>query len=70
MKRGTSGVASPAGSGSPRETRRSDDGRIVRLHDAAAFEAMRKAGRLAAEVLDFIAPHVVPGVATGTLDRL
>ena len=49
---------------------RSDDGRVVRVHDAAAFEAMRKAGRLAAEVLDFIAPHVVPGVATGELDRL
>ena len=31
---------------------------------------MRKAGRLAAEVLDFIAPHVVPGVSTGTLDDL
>ncbi len=31
---------------------------------------MRIAGRLAAEVLDFIAPHVKPGVSTGTLDRL
>ena len=32
--------------------------------------AMRLAGRLAAEVLDFIAPHVRPGVTTGELDRL
>ena len=31
---------------------------------------MRVAGRLAAEVLDFIAPHVKPGVTTGHLDRL
>ena len=31
---------------------------------------MRRAGRLAAEVLDFIAPHVTPGVATGEIDRL
>jgi len=34
------------------------------------IEAMRLAGRLAAEVLDYIAPHVVPGVTTGELDRL
>ncbi|MBI3715155.1 MAG: type I methionyl aminopeptidase [Betaproteobacteria bacterium] len=31
---------------------------------------MRIAGRLAAEVLDFITPHVVPGVSTGKLDQL
>ena len=31
---------------------------------------MRVAGRLAAEVLDFIAPHVRPGTTTGELDRL
>jgi methionyl aminopeptidase len=31
---------------------------------------MRVAGRLAAEVLDFIAPHVEPGITTGELDRL
>jgi methionyl aminopeptidase len=31
---------------------------------------MRVAGRLAAEVLDFIAPHVRPGVTTGQLDRV
>jgi methionyl aminopeptidase len=33
-------------------------------------EKMRLAGRLAAEVLDFIAPHVKPGVTTGRLDKL
>ncbi|MBL0143130.1 MAG: type I methionyl aminopeptidase [Betaproteobacteria bacterium] len=33
-------------------------------------ESMRIAGRLAAEVLDFITPHVKPGVTTGHLDKL
>ncbi|WP_127477328.1 type I methionyl aminopeptidase [Sulfurivermis fontis] len=33
-------------------------------------EKMRVAGRLAAEVLEMIAPHVQPGVTTDTLDRL
>ena len=31
---------------------------------------MRVAGRLAAELLDFLAPHVQPGVTTGELDRI
>lgn len=31
---------------------------------------MRAAGKLAGEVLDFITPYVVPGVATDELDRL
>lgn len=34
------------------------------------IEKMRVAGRLAAEVLDFITPHVKPGVSTGELDQL
>ncbi len=42
----------------------------VRLHTPADFDGMRKAGRLAAECLDFITPHVVPGAVTGDLDRL
>ena len=42
----------------------------VPLHGPAEFATMRKAGRLAAEVIDFITPHVVPGVTTGALDRL
>jgi methionyl aminopeptidase len=42
----------------------------IRLHDAADFEGMRRAGRLAAETLDFIAPYVRPGISTGELDRL
>jgi len=31
---------------------------------------MRTAGRLAAEVLEMIEPHVIPGVSTGELDRI
>lgn len=42
----------------------------IKLHDAEAFEGMRKAGRLAAETLDMIAGHVKPGVTTEELDRL
>ncbi|MBM5811875.1 MAG: type I methionyl aminopeptidase [Gammaproteobacteria bacterium] len=33
-------------------------------------EAMRVAGRLAADVLDLIGPQVVPGITTGELDRI
>ncbi|MCB1748167.1 MAG: type I methionyl aminopeptidase [Gammaproteobacteria bacterium] len=42
----------------------------VSIKTAAEIEAMRTAGRLAAEVLDMIAPHVRPGVSTEELDRL
>jgi len=48
----------------------SGPGRSVKIHGPEAFEGMRRAGRLAAEVLDFIAPQVVAGVTTGELDRL
>jgi methionyl aminopeptidase len=43
---------------------------VVKLHGAEDFEGMARAGRLAAEVLDFITPHVEPGVTTGHLDAL
>ncbi len=46
------------------------DGRAVKLHGPADFEGMRRAGRLAAETLDFITPHVKPGVTTDQIDRL
>jgi methionyl aminopeptidase len=46
------------------------DDRMIVLHDAAAFDGMRAAGRLAADVLDMLVPHVVPGVSTLALDRL
>jgi methionyl aminopeptidase len=47
-----------------------EDVRTIKLHGPEAFEGMRRAGRLAAETLDFIIPHVRPGVTTGELDRL
>ncbi len=42
----------------------------IKLHGPAAFEGMRKAGRLAAEILDALAPFVQPGVTTGQIDDL
>ena len=42
----------------------------IKLHGAAAFEGMRKAGRLAAEALDALTEFVQPGVTTDRLDRL
>ena len=44
--------------------------RWVKTHSAEDFEGMRRAGRLAAETLDFITPHIGPDVTTGELDRL
>lgn len=34
------------------------------------IEKMRVVGKLAAELLDFIAPYIVPGITTGKLDQL
>jgi len=42
----------------------------VTIKSPEEIQKMRTAGRLAAEVLDFIADHVKPGVTTGELDRL
>ena len=42
----------------------------IQLHTAADFEPMRRAGRLAANLLDYITEYVVPGVTTNRLDQL
>jgi methionyl aminopeptidase len=42
----------------------------VHIHSKAEIEKMRATGRLAASVLEFIEPHVRPGVTTDDLDRL
>ncbi|UWX04456.1 type I methionyl aminopeptidase [Pseudoxanthomonas sp. NC8] len=42
----------------------------LHLKTPAEIEQMRVAGRLAAEVLEMIAPHVRPGVTTEELDQL
>ncbi len=54
---------------SEEETAARRDGSI-KLHGQAAFAGMRMAGRLAAATLDFITPHVNPGVTTAEIDRL
>jgi methionyl aminopeptidase len=51
-----------------RPTRRSEE--TARIHGPEDFDGMRRAGRLAAETLDYIVPHVRTGVSTGELDRL
>jgi methionyl aminopeptidase len=43
---------------------------VIKLHGSEGFEGMRRAGRLAAEILDALAPHVVPGATTAELDQL
>ena len=42
----------------------------IRIYDPADFAGMNRAGRLAAQILDDIAAHVVPGQTTGRLDEL
>ena len=42
----------------------------IPLKTPAEIEKMRVAGRLAAEVLQVVAPHVKPGVTTAELDRI
>ena len=39
------------------------------IHDKDNIISMRKAGKLAAEVLDYITPFIVPGITTETLDQ-
>ncbi len=50
--------------------RREEAQKQVRIYGPNAFEGMRRAGRLAAEALDYITPYVQPGVSTGELDRM
>ena len=42
----------------------------IKLYGPDGFIGMRAAGRLAAEILDALVPHVVPGVETQDLDRI
>ena len=42
----------------------------IDIKNSEDIQRMRVAGRLAAEVLDFITPHVKPGVTTDELDTL
>lgn len=42
----------------------------IKIKTAEELQKMRIAGRLAAEVLDMIAPHVIPGASTGELNQI
>src|SRR5437763_15437484 len=42
----------------------------ITTKDAAGIEGMRVAGRLASEVLDYLTPHIKPGITTRDIDRL
>ena len=42
----------------------------IKLHGPAGFAGMRAAGRCAAEILDALVPHVVPGVTTQEIDDI
>ncbi len=42
----------------------------ITYKDAQGVQGMRIAGRLASEVLDYLTPHVQPGVTTNALDKL
>ena len=42
----------------------------IPIHTADDFKAMRRAGRLAADVLDMISEHVEVGVSTAKLDKV
>jgi methionyl aminopeptidase len=46
------------------------DERQIKIHAPEDFEGMRKAGRLAAEVLDMLVPLVRPGITTEQLDKI
>jgi methionyl aminopeptidase len=45
------------------------EGKII-INSTEGFEGMRRAGKLAAEVLDYITPFVVPGTSTEELNVL
>lgn len=42
----------------------------IKIYEKSDFEGMRKAGKLAAECLDYITPFVKEGISTGELDDL
>ena len=42
----------------------------ISIKDESEINKMRIAGKLAAEVLEMIAPHVVPGITTNELDQI
>ncbi len=43
---------------------------VIKLHGAESFAGMRKAGALAATILDALAAQIAPGVTTGEIDAI
>jgi methionyl aminopeptidase len=42
----------------------------ITTKDETAIAGMREAGRLGSEVLDYLTPHIQPGITTNDIDRL
>ena len=42
----------------------------IKIYGEEGFNGMRRAGRLAAEILDALVAHIVPGAATEEIDRI
>ncbi len=42
----------------------------IKIRTPEEIEKMRVAGRLAAELLDYLTPHIQPGITTAEIDRL
>ena len=42
----------------------------IKIHSAEDMAGMRAAGLLAAQTLDFITPHVKPGITTDEINKL
>jgi methionyl aminopeptidase len=42
----------------------------ISYKDAEGIQGMRVAGRLASEVLDYLTPHIQPGISTNAIDKL
>ena len=47
-----------------------DPAMTITLKTPTDIDAMRVAGRLASEVLDFLTPHIKPGITTLQVDKL
>ncbi len=56
--------------GNIRKTVLDDYNNTITIHSSDDFVSMRKAGKLASKVLDFIEPHVKEGATTEQLDSL
>ncbi|MBP9752843.1 MAG: type I methionyl aminopeptidase [Proteobacteria bacterium] len=47
-----------------------EDPRDIKIYQQTDFEHMRKAGRLASQVLDYVTPYIKAGITTDEIDKL